>query len=51
MSDLSLRDFTFLNVDFKRRNFPSPSWASAANATDSETDIFNGSSVSINMIG
>jgi len=32
------------NVDFKHQNCPSARCASAVNATDSETDIFNGQS-------
>jgi len=51
MPNRNLRDFSFLKVDCRRRNFPSYSCASAANAIDSDNDIFNGSSVSVNMIG
>jgi hypothetical protein len=44
----NLRDFSLFNVAFKRRNCPSPSYVSAANAIGSDTDIFNGCSVSVN---
>ena len=47
----NFRDFSFFNVDFKRRNCPSARCASVANAVDSDTDIRKGRSVSVNIIG
>jgi len=47
----NFRDFSLCNVDFKSRNCPSARCASAANAIDSDTGIFNGRSVWVNMIG
>jgi hypothetical protein len=41
-------DFSLLNVDFKYRKCPSARRASAANAIDSDTDIFNRRSVLVN---
>ena len=45
------KDFSLFNVAFKRRNCPFATSASAANIIDSDTDIFSGRSVSVNMIG
>jgi hypothetical protein len=45
------RDFGLFNVDFKFRNSPSARCVSATSATDSVTDLLNGCSASINMIG
>jgi hypothetical protein len=50
-TNLNFRDFSLFNVGFKRRNCPSAWCASATNAIDSDTCIFNGSSVSVNTIG
>jgi hypothetical protein len=47
----NFRDFSLFNVDFKRRTCHSARCASAANAIDSDNDIFNGRSVWVNMIG
>ena len=44
----NIRDFSLFNVDFKRRIRPSARCASAENAIDTDTDIFNGRSVSVN---
>jgi len=44
----NFRDFGMFNVAFTRRHCPSPNCVSAANAIGSDTDIFNGSSVSVN---
>ena len=44
----NLRGFRLDNVDLKPRNCPSATSASAVNAIGSDTDIFNGSSISIN---
>jgi len=46
----NFRDFSLFNVDFKCRNRPSARCALAANAIDSDADIFNGRSVWANMI-
>jgi hypothetical protein len=40
----NLRDFTLLNVDFKRRNCPSARYASAANIINRDTGVFKGRS-------
>jgi hypothetical protein len=45
------RDFSLMNVDFNRRNCPYVECASSANSTDSDIGVFNGRSVSVNMIG
>jgi hypothetical protein len=45
------RDFGLFNVDFNLRNSPSARCASMATATDCVTDLLNGCSVSVNMIG
>jgi hypothetical protein len=45
----NFREWSWLNVDCKRRNSLARC-ASAANATESDTDIFNGRLVSVNMI-
>jgi len=42
--------FSKFNVDFNRRSSPSARCASAANSIVSDTDITNGSSVSVYMI-
>jgi hypothetical protein len=47
----NFRDFSLMNVDFKRRNCPYAGCASPANAIDSDIGIFNGRSISVNMIG
>jgi hypothetical protein len=47
----NFRDFSLFNVDFKRPNCPSARWALAANGIGSDTDIINGRSVSVNIIG
>jgi len=47
----NFRDFSLFNVDFKRLNCPSARCATAANVIDSDTDTFNGLSVSVNVIG
>ena len=44
-------DFRLFTFDFKCWNCPSAWCASAANAINSDTEIFNGHSVSVNMIG
>jgi hypothetical protein len=41
-------DFSLLKVDFKRRKCPSARCASAANAIDSDTDMFNRRAVLLN---
>ena len=46
VANRNFRDFGFFNVDLKRRNFPSARNASAANAIDSDIDMFNRSSIS-----
>jgi len=43
----NFRDFSLFNVDFKSRKSPSVQCASAANALDSDIDIFIGRSVSV----
>jgi len=48
MPNRNFRDFRFFNFDLKRRNCFSAQSASAANATDSDIDIVNISSISIN---
>ena len=45
-----LETLASFNVDFKRRTCPSARCAAAANAIDSDTDIFDRCSVSVNMI-
>jgi len=44
----NFRDLSFLKVDFEHQNCPPTRCASAANATDSDTDIFNGCLVLVN---
>jgi len=41
----NLRDFTLLNIDFKRRNCPSAGYASATNTISNDTGVFKGGSV------
>jgi len=41
----NFRDFSLLNVDFKRRGCPSVRYASAANGIGSDTDMRNGLSL------
>jgi len=48
MSNLNFREFNLCNFDFKRRKCPSARCTSAANTKDSDTDIFNGSTISVN---
>ena len=43
----NFRDFSLFNVDIKRINSPSVTCAVAANAIDSDTDIFNGRCVCV----
>jgi hypothetical protein len=45
-----LETFVLFNFDFKSRNSPSAPRVLAANAIDSDADIFNGRSVWANMI-
>jgi len=50
MPNCNVKDFSSFYVDFKRRHCPA--WcALVANTIDSDTDIFNGHSVLVNMIG
>ena len=46
----NFRDFGLYNADFKRRKCPTARCTSAANAIDSDTDIFNGRSVAAIVI-
>jgi hypothetical protein len=46
-----LRDFSLFTFDFKYKNWPSTWCASTANIINSDTDIFKGRSVSVNMTG
>jgi len=46
----NFRDFRLFNIDFKRRKCLTARCTSAANAIDSYTDIFNGRSISVNVI-
>jgi hypothetical protein len=49
LSHQNFRDCSWLNIDGKRRNCPARC-ASAANAIESDTDMFSGRLVSVNMI-
>ena len=46
----NFRDFSLFNVEFKRQNCPSTRCISAANSIDSDTDVFDGRSVSAILI-
>jgi len=51
MYQIEILETGLFNVEFKRRNCPSARSSSATNAIDSDTDIFNGRSSSVNTIG
>jgi hypothetical protein len=47
--DRNFGDFSLFKVSFKRRNCSSARCALATNVIDSDTNIFNGRSLSVNM--
>jgi hypothetical protein len=50
MRNRNFREFSLFIADFKRGNCPSAQCASAANSVDSDSDISNGRSVSVNPL-